>query len=342
MKKLISNIKGAIAISLVIAISIIYSCKPKGSDIKYTVGTFPDTVLAITDINSAYDDYNSNLPMLGAGGIIHFSSNRLTSGGTFDITQGGFQFLFVQTNGDFFVNSGLTTDPFYTHLLTAVNTANNEYGPYSVFSSSDGYDFFSVTTESTGGDLDIKYIKHLPYFGGQLPAIDGPYDATVINSASDDSYLCFDFPITRAYFSSDRSGNNEISYVTRPAETKVHDWLISAPAVATVVDSLSNPAEDKCPFVFKNYLIFTSNRSGGEGGYDLYYSVFKGGKWSAPVNFGPQINSPYDEYRPILGTHPEFTNHFLIFSSNRPGGKGGFDLYMAGVDMPVVVPQTIK
>ena len=81
-------------------------------------------------------------------------------------------------------------------------------------------------------------------------------------------------------------------------------------------------------------MIFTSNRPGGFGGYDLYYSVFRKGKWSSPVNFGPGINTSSDEYRPVIGYHPDFTNNFLMFSSNRPGGKGGFDLYFTGVNFP--------
>jgi hypothetical protein len=35
----------------------------------------------------------------------------------------------------------------------------------------------------------------------------------------------------------------------------------------------------------------------------------------------------------VIGLHPDFTNKFLMFSSNRPGGKGGFDLYFTGIDL---------
>jgi hypothetical protein len=45
-----------------------------------------------------------------------------------------------------------------------------------------------------------------------------------------------------------------------------------------------------------------------------------------PVNLGPDINSAANEYRPVLGVDLKFENHFLIFSSDRPGGKGGYDL----------------
>ena len=56
----------------------------------------------------------------------------------------------------------------------------------------------------------------------------------------------------------------------------------------------------------------------GLGGFDLYYSVFRNGKWSSPVNMGPEINSPANEYRPVLGIDLKFENRFLIFSSDRP------------------------
>ena len=80
-------------------------------------------------------------------------------------------------------------------------------------------------------------------------------------------------------------------------------------------------------------MVFTSNRPGGMGGYDLFYSFYENGTWSTPVNFGDKINTPYDEYRPIVKSYGyEFTNDFMIFSSNRPGGQGGFDLYYVGID----------
>lgn len=94
--------------------------------------------------------------------------------------------------------------------------------------------------------------------------------------------------------------------------------------------------DDKCPYVinggWSEAVYFTSNHPGGQGDFDLYYALNDGKKWLAPVNLGSRINSEYDEYRPIvpLGLIGNFNYHLGIFSSNRPGGKGGFDLYMAG------------
>ncbi len=42
-------------------------------------------------------------------------------------------------------------------------------------------------------------------------------------------------------------------------------------------------------------MIFSSNRPGGQGGYDLYKTEHIGGAWSWPVNLGPAINTHYDE-----------------------------------------------
>jgi hypothetical protein len=64
----------------------------------------------------------------------------------------------------------------------------------------------------------------------------------------------------------------------------------------------------------------------------LYTSSLKDGIWSKPVNMGASINTEFDEYRPILINEGVSTNQtMMVFSSNRTGGKGGFDLYFVGV-----------
>ena len=38
-------------------------------------------------------------------------------------------------------------------------------------------------------------------------------------------------------------------------------------------------------------LYFSANYAGGIGGFDLYKSSWKDGKWQSPENLGPEINS---------------------------------------------------
>ncbi len=74
-----------------------------------------------------------------------------------------------------------------------------------------------------------------------------------------------------------------------------------------------------------DWLIFAGNFHRGYGDFDLYISYATPQGWSEPENLGPNINSGYWDSSPCLS--PD--NRVLYFSSNRPGGIGGKDLYMS-------------
>ena len=74
-----------------------------------------------------------------------------------------------------------------------------------------------------------------------------------------------------------------------------------------------------------DWMIFAGNFHRGYGDFDLYISYATPQGWSAPENLGPNINSGYWDSSPSLS--PD--NRVLYFSSNRPGGVGGKDLYMS-------------
>jgi len=76
-------------------------------------------------------------------------------------------------------------------------------------------------------------------------------------------------------------------------------------------------------------LYFVSDRKGGQGSYDIWKSTLnEQGKWDAPVNLGPSINTPYDEQSPFI--HPD--DETLYFSSNGWTGMGNKDLFIARRD----------
>jgi len=74
-------------------------------------------------------------------------------------------------------------------------------------------------------------------------------------------------------------------------------------------------------------LYFTSNRPGGYGEEDIYYSRYVDGEWTAAVNLGPTINTPYREV--TVEISPDGSE--LFFSSDRPGGYGHKDLWVAAL-----------
>jgi hypothetical protein len=319
----------------VILISICFSnCKKTENPIKYPQGTFPDTVINIADINSVYDDYNIALYQITNYTPIIFSSNRKSFGGQFDLEQGIISYLFDQTTGVFGFGSKMTTDAFLDTLIGKAVTPGNDFGPYRLFSTVDGYEYLLLSSVNAAGNLDFFYLKNQPTSGIFLPDVSGPFPIKLMNTGYDDAYICFNFSQDTAYFSSNKDGNFDIFSLIKPKDQDLTSWFNLDYELPAKVDSINTAYEDKCPFVYKNIMVFSSNRPGGIGGYDLYYSIFKNGKWSSPVNLGPRINTSYDEYRPVIGFDSNFTNKFLMFSSNKPGGKGGFDLYFTGVDFP--------
>ncbi len=78
-----------------------------------------------------------------------------------------------------------------------------------------------------------------------------------------------------------------------------------------------------------NFLIFTGcGRQDGLGSCDLYYSERTGNGWSEARNLGPALNTRASESQPSLSRD----GRLLFFTSNRPGGIGKDDLYVAGRD----------
>jgi len=62
---------------------------------------------------------------------------------------------------------------------------------------------------------------------------------------------------------------------------------------------INTSAGDDLPYIApdESYLIFASNREGALGPRDLYISFRQNGRWTAPQNLGPTINTEgYDNY----------------------------------------------
>jgi outer membrane protein OmpA-like peptidoglycan-associated protein len=72
-----------------------------------------------------------------------------------------------------------------------------------------------------------------------------------------------------------------------------------------------------------NLLLFASDRRGGQGGLDIWYSFFHNGQWTNPANCGGQVNTSGEEI------YPTFYNNDIYFSSNGWVPEKGFDLFKA-------------
>lgn len=84
-------------------------------------------------------------------------------------------------------------------------------------------------------------------------------------------------------------------------------------------------AGDGMPFIYQDtLLLFAGRRQDGLGGWDLYQSTWKNGRWSTPANLGAPVNTPYDEVTPFLARDGQT----LFFSSNDSRKSiGGLDIF---------------
>ena len=309
------------------------SCK-KDKKPNYPYGYFPYDVVNLEGLNSEFDDYNTDAHAIeGQIGVV-FSSSRKSAGGQFDLEQGAISYTYDKMTGEYKSTTSMTNDAFTQNIINKAVTSGDDFGPYRFFCTSDGFEYLILSSVNANGDLDFFYLKNIPMYGPNYPEIQGPFPINLLNTASNDAYISFNHDFSAAYFSSDKSGNFDIYMQNFSTEKLLSDQLDMPYTVSGKLDAVSSNGNDKCPFVHRDVMVFASDRLGGLGGFDLYYSVFKDGKWSSPTNFGPEVNTEYDEYRPILGSVPDFKNSYMIFSSNRPEGKGGFDLYFKGIYLP--------
>lgn len=89
------------------------------------------------------------------------------------------------------------------------------------------------------------------------------------------------------------------------------------------ISILDSAADYLYPYLINNAqtLFFASNRAGGKGGYDIYAIDKVNGEWQkVPTNI-EAVNTEFNEIYPV--SKPDT----LLYTSDRVGGLGGYDMY---------------
>jgi len=128
------------------------------------------------------------------------------------------------------------------------------------------------------------------------------------------------------YFKSDRLAtttprNNNDLFVTHKVNGRWSEPELVGFPIST------NVGDEHCPAILNDgeTLCFASRREGGYGGSDIWCSQQDdSGDWLAPVNQGPNINTAGEEFH-----FSQDASGTVYFTSNRPGGFGGPDIWGA-------------
>ncbi len=130
----------------------------------------------------------------------------------------------------------------------------------------------------------------------------------------------------RLYFSSDPDGKS--------ATNRRDIWMVErTPAGWSHLQRLPAPLNSEFTELFfcqaaSGTSYFISNRPGGLGGFDLYRARANPDRSLRVENLGAPLNSAANEWDPCVAPDESF----LVFASERPGGRGGSDLYVSLAD----------
>jgi outer membrane protein OmpA-like peptidoglycan-associated protein/tetratricopeptide (TPR) repeat protein len=220
------------------------------------------------------------------------------------------------------------------NLSDKVNTSFDDFGPILSPNYDDKLYFSSSRPGNLGGLRNEKGLKD-DRFGNYRAdmystlVINGEWTATaplssLINSPMNDVVLGFNEEgSVMYYFKGPTLFSGEILIDTFVEHEKRN--LFPSQFISTMIaengDGMPN-------FFNDSVIIFSSRRSGGYGGNDLYISIFKNGVWTKAENLGPTINSEYDEITPFLAKD----GRTLYYSSNNLKSMGGMDVFKVKFD----------
>jgi len=258
----------------------------------------PDAFPFIWDDSDYPEDYS----------YIYFSSDRPGGFGGYDIWE------MKENENEIWI---------VENLGPAVNSSFDERDP---FLASDGTTLLFVSNKnSENGRFDIyRSILQLisPPTWAEAELLD-----TIINTDANETHPFLTADMKSLYFSSDREDGYG-GWDIYSAEL-VWDGGFSFPY--NLGSQINSPANEKDPSIsaLADLIIFSSDRTNGFGGYDIWFSNLDAG-WKAPLNAGEAINSESDEISPAIVSN----NRLVLFSSDRIMDSEGFNVYVSSIDKP--------
>ncbi|MFI5135315.1 MAG: hypothetical protein ACHQD9_05645, partial [Chitinophagales bacterium] len=105
------------------------------------------------------------------------------------------------------------------------------------------------------------------------------------------------------------------------------DWTEAAPLTGNINTTYNEGAQSLTPD--GNQLYYAAcDKPSGYGSCDIYFTQRKGNSWSDVRDVGPPICTNFWESQPCISAD----GNSLYFVSNRPGGKGGADIWVSYKD----------
>lgn len=151
---------------------------------------------------------------------------------------------------------------------------------------------------------------------------------TIINSEYDDHSPVFNIEETEMIFTSKRKGSTgnfktsdkqyfEDIYISH----KTNGQWDAPQKISENINTMEHEASVALSADGNELIIYKDDVGDG----NLYVSHFNGAEWSKPEKLSNNVNSTYDESHASISSD----GSTLYFSSNRPGGFGGYDIFIS-------------
>ncbi|MBS1912415.1 MAG: OmpA family protein [Bacteroidetes bacterium] len=280
------------------------------------VRTLPVTLTPLDDINSAADDFGVAMPLDTT--IIYFTSGR-------DGAKSN-QSIFYSRWKDGRWNTPALAVELNNERAIGVPTVTP--GGETIYFSGEGFGF---------GDCDLYRADAGPR-GTVSPEATPwtvPENAGMrINSVFWDSEPCIAADGSILYFSSNRPGGlggRDIWFCRRARDGSWDAPINAGEAINTAEDEVT-------PWLSpdNNTLFFSSNGRPSLGGFDVFAAVMINGTTHVR-HLGIPINSDHDDICFSLSSN----GREAFMASNRPGGRGGFDIYRVAPVPTLTDPMTV-
>jgi outer membrane protein OmpA-like peptidoglycan-associated protein len=235
------------------------------------------------------------------------------------------------------------------------NTKGMDYSPM-IASKKDDVVYFSSDREGpvskkkiygyTGnGFSDMWYVKGKASKGNKKTAATKTWEKPVIalgtiNTKFNDGSCVFDRKYSTIYYTQCNGADGKsTSCKLFQAKLEGTQWASEQMLSFCINDTLDygHPALSDDG----KTLYFSSNRDGGEGGYDIWCAVYnqRAKDWGNPFNLGPTINTDKDEMFPYWNSH----DNSLYFSSNGHLGMGALDIFkVEGAGTEWTAPENLR
>ena len=171
-------------------------------------------------------------------------------------------------------------------LGSEINT-NFQEGPSSYWPDND---IFYFTRSSNKITKDQKLHLKIYSYSLEKNSISSPKEVDLSSSLHNVMHPAIDQENSILYFSSNQGENEDYDLYFCKIDS-IGNYLTVNKLLN--VNSSSNEA---FPFIYRDLLFFASNREGGLGGYDIYYSKFENNQFSAPTLLPSPINTKFDDF----------------------------------------------